>query len=111
MQKKIKKEIIFPRFNFQSMARTLYVEDDINLVDFAAHPAYQLDYLGDWEAYFTTAYFVDPAIICNGGRTEAEFQSQGLGDRLVVQVLIHKKRNSDKYWVFNEKGTSATCVH
>jgi len=70
----------------QSMARTLYVEDDIALVDFAAHPAYQLDYLGDWEAYFTTAYFVDPAIICNGGRTEAEFQSQGLGDRLVVQV-------------------------
>lgn len=44
----------------------------------AAHPAYQLDYLGDWEAYFT-AYFVDPAIICNGGRTEAEFRARVLG--------------------------------
>ena len=66
------------------MARTLYIDAD--LVDFSAHPAYQLDFLGDWEAYFATAYFVDPAIICSGGRTAEEFEIQGVGDRLAIQV-------------------------
>jgi hypothetical protein len=65
----------------QSMLRTLYMEDAEDL-----HPAYQLDYLGDWEAYFTTAYFVDPAIICNGGRSEDDFKRDGTGDRLLIQV-------------------------
>ena len=44
--------------------------------------------LGDWlgeEAYFVTAYFVDTAIICNGGRTEEEFQNEGTGYRLAYQ--------------------------
>jgi len=68
----------------QTMARTLYIDAD--LVDFSAHPAYQLDFLGDWEAYFATAYFVDPAIICSGGRTAEEFEIQGVGDRLAIQV-------------------------
>ena len=68
----------------QSMVRTLYVDD--SLVDLNAHPAYQLDYLGDWEAFFTTAYFVDPDIICNGGRSEADFKRDGTGDRLLIQV-------------------------
>ena len=36
-------------------------------------------------AYFSTAYFVDPSIICEGGRSEAEFNSQGVGDRLLFQ--------------------------
>merc|ERR1711970_1520254 len=67
----------------QSMVRTLYVEDSlVNLT----HPAYVLDYLGDWEAYFTPAYFVDPDIICNGGRSEDEFARDGTGDRLLIQV-------------------------
>ena len=37
-------------------------------IEFSSNPYYVLD---DWfgeEAYFTTAYFVDTAIICNGGR-------------------------------------------
>jgi len=68
----------------QSIIRTLYIED--NMADFESHPAYQLDYIGDWEAYLTTVYYVDPQTICNGGRTEAEFNRDGTGDRLVVQV-------------------------
>ena len=37
-------------------------------IQFSSNPYYVLD---DWfgeEAYFTTAYFVDTSIICNGGR-------------------------------------------
>ena len=37
-------------------------------------------------AFFSTAYFVDPAIVCEGGRSEAEFNSQGVGDRLLFQT-------------------------
>ena len=54
--------------------------------DFANNPAYVP---GDWNgeaAYFTTAYFVDTAIICNGGRTEVEFQNEGTGNQLSLQV-------------------------
>ena len=53
--------------------------------DFTNNPYYVL---GDWngeEAYFITAYFVDTAIICNGGRTEEEFLSEGTGNRLSFQ--------------------------
>ena len=38
------------------------------------------------DAYLTTLYFVDPAIICAGGRTQEMFDSQGTGDRLAIQV-------------------------
>ena len=37
-------------------------------------------------AYLTTMYFVDPSIICAGGRSQEQFDSQGTGDRLVIQV-------------------------
>merc|ERR1711973_644301 len=50
------------------------------------NPAYQLgDFFGE-PAWFTTAYFVDPAVICEGGRTQEEFDNQGTGDRLIVQT-------------------------
>ena len=49
-------------------------------------PAYQLDMWKDQEAYFATVYFVDPAVICAGGRSSEEWESQGTGDRLLVQV-------------------------
>jgi len=38
------------------------------------------------DAYLTTMYFVDPSIICNGGRSKDMFEDQGTGDRLVIQV-------------------------
>ena len=43
------------------------------------------------DAYFTTIYFVDPQLICGGGRTQEMFDSQGTGDRLLIQVTrIHR---------------------
>ena len=65
----------------QSMVPTIYVTD----TDLFDHPAYHLDFMGHWEAYFTTAYFVDPEVICNGGRSEADFKRDGTGDRLVIR--------------------------
>ena len=52
------------------------------------HPAYQLASWFSAPAYLTTMYFVDPSLICAGGRTQDQFDSQGTGDRLVVQVDI-----------------------
>jgi len=52
----------------------------------ARNPAYQLDKWLDMDAYFTTIYFVDPQLICGGGRTQEMFDTQGTGDRLLIQV-------------------------
>ena len=53
-------------------------------VEVVQHPAYQLDSWFSAPAYLTTMYFVDPTIICAGGRAQDQFDSQGTGDRLVV---------------------------
>merc|ERR1712080_349973 len=37
-------------------------------------------------AWFTTAYFVDPLLICNGGRSSSDWDYYGTGDRLLVQI-------------------------
>ena len=58
-------------------------------VDMVQHPAYTLDSWFSAPAYLTSMYFVDPSIICAGGRTQEQFDSQGTGDRLVVQVDIY----------------------
>ena len=55
-------------------------------VDMVQHPAYTLASWFSAPAYLTTMYFVDPSLICSGGRTQDQFDSQGTGDRLVVQV-------------------------
>merc|ERR1711894_340040 len=68
----------------QSVIPLQYV--DSTIVDYSGNPAYQLDMWYDQEAYFTTAYFVDPTLICDGGRSSDEWESQGTGDRLLVQV-------------------------
>ena len=68
----------------QSVLPLQYI--DTTIVDFTGNPAYQLDMWYDQEAYFTTAYFVDPALICGGGRSSDEWEAQGTGDRLMVQV-------------------------
>lgn len=55
-------------------------------VDFNLMAAYTK---GEWmgqSAWFTTAYFVDPLVICAGGRSAAEFSAQGTGDRVLVQL-------------------------
>jgi len=68
----------------QSVVMKEYTLDD-TYYNYSDDPYYVL---GDWngeEAYFFTAYFVDTAIICNGGRTEEEFQNEGTGNRLSFQ--------------------------
>lgn len=69
------------------MQTGLLLEDvDENMYPFAERPVYNLgDFFGR-PAYFTTAYFTDPAIICAGGRTEDQFYTQGTGDRLLIQT-------------------------
>jgi charged multivesicular body protein 7 len=36
--------------------------------------------------WVVSAWFVDPAIICKGGRTPDQYQQQGTGDRLLLQI-------------------------
>ena len=67
----------------QSVVMKEYTMNDT--FNFSDDPYYVL---GDWngeEAYFITVYFVDTAIICNGGRTEEEFQNEGTGNRFSWQ--------------------------
>ncbi|KAG8193806.1 hypothetical protein JTE90_029540 [Oedothorax gibbosus] len=73
--------------------------------------AYQLDkILGEEEVYFLTAYFVDPNIICNGGRTKEQYEEQGIGTELhlqngsdpirnSVEVPLYEKDLEDTHWV------------
>ena len=39
----------------------------------------------DLQAYLTTAYFVHPRIICDGGRSQADFDRDGTGYALFFQ--------------------------
>jgi hypothetical protein len=53
--------------------------------DFTGSAWYVLDSFFGEEAFYATVYFVDTAIICNGGRTQADFDIQGTGNRLSFQ--------------------------
>ena len=53
--------------------------------DFAASKWYRKDTVLGEEAYVTTAYFVDPSVICGSGRSQAEFDVEGTGNRLLFQ--------------------------
>jgi len=65
----------------------LLVKDvDDKYYPYSTTPVYQAaDWFGE-PAYFTTAYFVDPEIICNGGRSPSDFATHGTGDRLIFQT-------------------------
>jgi len=57
------------------------------LVDYYADNSwYQKGKYLDKDVYFTTAYFVDPKIICKKGRTLEEFKKEGTGNTLTFQV-------------------------
>lgn len=68
----------------QSVIRQEIVDTDI--VHIENMPAYQEDAWFGIPVYVTTMYFVDPAIICDGGRTQEEFDTQGTGNQLNIQV-------------------------
>jgi len=53
--------------------------------DFAGSNWYRSDNILGEDAYLTTAYFVDPSRICNGGRDQAAFDFEGSGNRLWFQ--------------------------
>ena len=55
------------------------------MVSLTKHPAYQQDFLYGSEALFTTAYFVNPEVICTTGRSEEEFNRDGTGNNLDLQ--------------------------
>ena len=46
---------------------------------------YRQDRINGKDVFLTTVYFVDPKKICNGGRTQAEFDVDGTGKKLLFQ--------------------------
>ena len=46
---------------------------------------YRSDTIFGEEAYLTTAYFVEPEVICSTGRTQSEFDVEGTGNCLLFQ--------------------------
>jgi len=81
--------------------------------DYSNSPYYVLDSWLSEEAYYTTAYFVDTAIICNGGRTEEDFLTEGTGNRLSFQrgptnadlqqiPLIEDEVNDSEEWYVHQ---------
>ena len=46
---------------------------------------YRPDKINGKDVFLTTVYFVDPEKICKNGRTQAEFNVHGTGDRLLFQ--------------------------
>lgn len=52
---------------------------------FSTSKLYNQDVINGVEVYVTTAYFVDPTVICEVGRTQKEFDRDGTGDALFFQ--------------------------
>lgn len=70
---------------FQSVVPVAKTEND-KYYPFSNSTYYQKgDFFGE-EAYFVTAYLVDPNTICNGGRSKAEFDDEGTGNRVAFQT-------------------------
>ena len=80
--------LIFDDAGFIAGAQSVVPVEKVNssLVDFSRMPVYQLDTWFDVPAYLSTVYLTDTDIICNGGRSQEQFNVQGTGDRLVIQV-------------------------
>jgi len=69
MQSVVPKDKTFDDKYYKFSSSTMYNEDVINGV----------------EVYLTTAYFVDPMVICDAGRTQREFDADGTGVALFFQ--------------------------
>merc|ERR1712004_923733 len=61
-------------------------DDAMSYNDLTKQPVYVQDVWMGQTAWFTTAYFVDPLVICNGGRSSSDWESHGTGDRLLIQT-------------------------
>jgi len=73
--------LLFDKAGYIAGIQTSFPKDKLTPSAFTAgHPVIE-----DGDFYTLTAYFVDPNIICTTGRTADQFNSQGTGDRLVIQ--------------------------
>jgi len=59
---------------------------DLSVTHVDQSPWYVQDTFFGQDAWYLTAYFVDPNLICNGGRTAEQWEEQGTGDRFWVQI-------------------------
>ena len=64
------------------VAKKFVISDVFN---FDASKWYRSDNILGEDAFVTTAYFVDPAIICQGGRSQGDFDMEGTGNRVWFQ--------------------------
>jgi len=80
--------LLFDEAGYIAGVQSVFLDSamDPTFGDLATIPAYVAGTFFEEKAWFTTAYFVDPAVICAGGRTEDQWNSQGTGDRLWIQV-------------------------
>ena len=77
--------IIYDVNGFISGMHSVVPKDKTNdMFDFSTSRWYRADTVNGVEAYLTTAYFVDPAVICTG-RTQGEYDQEGTGNRLLFQ--------------------------
>lgn len=79
--------IIFDDAGYIAGVQSFALEEyyDYAVSDPSVNPSYNYGFWFAQPAWITTAYFVDPTIICNGGRSEEEFNTQGSGDRVAIQ--------------------------
>jgi len=66
--------------------QNVIIKSEINSDYMVPGPSYTPGTFFGQEALFTTMYFVDTSLICNGGRTEDQWNEQGTGDRLWLQI-------------------------
>ena len=77
--------IIYDLNGFISGMHSVVPKDKTNdAFDFSTSRWYRADTVNGVEAYLTTAYFVDPAVICTG-RSQGEYDQEGTGNRLLFQ--------------------------
>jgi len=79
--------LIYDDAGYIAGLQSVLLDSDVDLAvnNLATQTTYaQSEWMGQ-AAWFATAYFVDPTVICAGGRSEADWEAQGTGDRLLVQ--------------------------
>lgn len=80
--------MIYDDAGYIAGVQSVLLESDVDMAynDLTKQPVYVQDVWMGQTAWFTTAYFVDPLVICNGGRSSSDFESHGTGDRLLIQT-------------------------
>merc|ERR1712047_170796 len=80
--------MIYDDAGYIAGVQSVLLESDVDMSynDLTKQPVYVQDVWMGQTAWFTTAYFVDPLVICNGGRSPSDWESHGTGDRLLIQT-------------------------